>query len=145
MENNRKFSIHKEHEQQIITACVGFVSPSDKLDSFVAVRNKRGWDIPGGHIQATETPSNAFIREVLEETGCRVINEPIQIAFLENEGNHITGIMAYSAICKLESFSPTDEIFERAVFTREELLEKYFDDKETLQELLDITVQRRVE
>lgn len=30
---------------------------------------QRGWDIPGGHLEANETPEEAMRREVLEESG----------------------------------------------------------------------------
>ena len=31
---------------------------------------KRGWEIPGGHLLQDETPEQAIIRELKEETGC---------------------------------------------------------------------------
>tara|TARA_B100000282_G_C31560829_1_gene412002 strand:+ start:114 stop:431 length:318 start_codon:yes stop_codon:yes gene_type:complete len=31
---------------------------------------KRGWEIPGGHLNDGETPEEAMIRELFEETGC---------------------------------------------------------------------------
>jgi len=32
----------------------------------------RGWDIPGGHVEAGERPADALLREVYEETGARI-------------------------------------------------------------------------
>ena len=31
---------------------------------------ERGWEIPGGHLLQDETPEQAIIRELKEETGC---------------------------------------------------------------------------
>jgi 8-oxo-dGTP diphosphatase len=38
---------------------------------------KRGWDIPGGHIEPGESPEQAVIRETIEET--QVMVEPVEL------------------------------------------------------------------
>ena len=36
---------------------------------------ERGWEIPGGHLEANESPDEALVREVREETGleCTIV------------------------------------------------------------------------
>jgi 8-oxo-dGTP diphosphatase len=38
-------------------------------NSILAVQNERGWEIPGGHVEAEESPASAIARETLEEAG----------------------------------------------------------------------------
>ena len=38
---------------------------------------KRGWDIPGGHIEPGESPEQAVIRETIEET--QVVIQPLEL------------------------------------------------------------------
>ena len=50
-----------------------FVIPLlDNQDMMSTNNRRRGLEIPGGHIDPGETPEQAGVREVLEETGCRV-------------------------------------------------------------------------
>lgn len=64
--NSAKFVLSTELPRSaLITSAFGFVfSPQGML----LVNEDRGWDIPGGHIEAGEQPEGAMLREVLEET-----------------------------------------------------------------------------
>lgn len=55
---------------QLITSVFVLAFKKDKL--LLTNLRKRGWDIPGGHIELGETPDIAAHRELLEETGAKV-------------------------------------------------------------------------
>ncbi len=52
--------------ENLITAVCCMVLYKQKI---VIIRNHRGWELPGGKIKDNETPSEAIVREVHEETG----------------------------------------------------------------------------
>ena len=55
--------------EQITTVFVFVVDgPGRTLLTYVE-REGRGWDLPGGHVEAAEAPAEAAIRELAEETG----------------------------------------------------------------------------
>ncbi|HSX35472.1 MAG TPA: NUDIX domain-containing protein [Patescibacteria group bacterium] len=61
-------------------------------DLLLANIASRGWDLPGGHIEANETPEQALTRELKEETGASIESSKL-IGYLkitneqENERN----------------------------------------------------------
>ena len=59
-------------EPRIRLAARGIVIRYDGKVAIFHKRNKNEYKLPGGGIDADETPKQAFEREVLEETGCRV-------------------------------------------------------------------------
>lgn len=58
------------------TAVFAFIFSEDKKTIFLMdnANRERGLDIPGGHIDAGETPIEALHREILEEVGLSVKN-----------------------------------------------------------------------
>jgi len=120
----------------MITASVGFVSPQDQPDMFVAIKNKRGWDIPGGHVEPGETPLQAFERELLEESGCQLLEGASPIAVLQSNSSSGTGIAVYRGMCTQGTFTQQFETDATRLFPSAELLDVYFGDKAMLQELM---------
>lgn len=41
-------------------------------EALLLTRVARGWDLPGGHVEPGESPKEAMVREIQEETGGRV-------------------------------------------------------------------------
>lgn len=46
-------------------------------DKLLLIRNKRGWELPAGHIEESESVSQAIRREVQEEAGAKIENPSI--------------------------------------------------------------------
>ena len=67
----------------LMSAVCGFITTSDR--KFVCVDViKRGWDLPGGHVEEGESLESCFSREVKEETGLSL--EEIQGVQFHNLG-----------------------------------------------------------
>jgi 8-oxo-dGTP diphosphatase len=109
----------------------GFVFNQDKI---LLIRlKKRGWDIPGGKIDAGETPAQAVVREVREEANARVqVVELIGIQELELLGprpeGHRWPYLINTQIffkCRLETLEPfhkNTESSERGFFSPHEAM-----------------------
>ena len=66
-----------------MSAVCGFITTSDRMFVCVDVI-KRGWDLPGGHVEEGESLESCFFRKVEEETG--LPQEVLQGVQLHNLG-----------------------------------------------------------
>lgn len=55
-----------------VTAC--FVAAFDKSGKLAIAKPKRGWGLPGGHVEQGETPTECIKREAKEECGIELEN-----------------------------------------------------------------------
>lgn len=55
--------------KKLCTAVFGILEYKNKI---ILTKTKRGWELPGGHIEKEETIEEALKREILEETGAHV-------------------------------------------------------------------------
>lgn len=126
-----------------ITASVGFISPVNNPNAYIVIENKRGWDIPGGHVEPDETPSQAFEREVQEEACCTLLPDVSLVAVLKSNQDPTTGINVYSGTCKVGAFKQKFETKAMRFVTRSELVDIYFGDKELIQAMLTMAEKSR--
>ncbi|HSX32386.1 MAG TPA: NUDIX domain-containing protein [Candidatus Saccharimonadales bacterium] len=133
-----QFTILPPSQIRRITASVGFVSPKDQPGVFVMVKNKRGWDIPGGHVEDAETPYESFERELREESACELLPGATIVALLESTQHPDTAIAVFSGYCAQKQFTPTDEIESVKFVSAQELLREYFGDTVLLGALLEL-------
>lgn len=51
------------------TLCTAVCCVTVLQNKLILIRNKRGWELPAGHVEMGESPLQSVSREVLEETG----------------------------------------------------------------------------
>jgi len=82
-------------------------------DVFCRHRLRSTWECPGGHIEPGETPRQAALRELYEETGCEAQSlEPVCIYSVRRDGGDATYGMLYRACITQPDIPP--QAFEMA-------------------------------
>lgn len=118
-----------------ITATFALIRDHNGL--LLCVHNERGWDIPGGHVEAGETVQQATIREVMEEA-CVSVNE---LAFYALILNNNTAMAVFTAqLAEIHTFKPhiDDTILDRTFVSVDEFMSVYGGgDKQLMHALLE--------
>lgn len=116
-------------EKELITCSFVIAFEGDNL--LLTKVSDRGWDIPGGHIEAGETPEEAAIRELYEETGARVGKlELLGYEWIRLRGDQPAGytypfpdsymVFYCGKMISMEAHVPNQETVERALFNPEQ-------------------------
>jgi 8-oxo-dGTP pyrophosphatase MutT (NUDIX family) len=100
------------------------------------VQNERGWDIPGGHLEGEEEPFIGLQREVIEEAGALVKNAT-PYAVLSSSISPKVMLFFKSDSIELVQFVPSEDALDRALLDPEDLLGRYYGDKDLLRSLIE--------
>jgi ADP-ribose pyrophosphatase YjhB (NUDIX family) len=105
-------------------------------DLILAVRNERGWDIPGGHVAPDETPTQALARETLEEAGATFSwAEPFATVSVPE---HLQVMLFYATSAfALSIFTPAEDALERTLLSSDDLMKRYCGPVEVLRTLVE--------
>lgn len=98
---------------------------------------KRGWDVPGGHIEAGETPKEAIVRETWEEAKIELLGDPWAFVKVPYHGTFAKGFLS-EAYYLSPNFVPTPETEERAVMKIKEFIPLYQGDKEQALKIISL-------
>ena len=93
----------------------------------LAIKNDRGWEIPGGHVEEGETLEESLIREVKEEAGA-TFSDPKLLAIVESDDQEKykdkVMLIYTTKNFKLGEFTPSEDAFDREVIEVEEFLKR---------------------
>lgn len=107
-----------------------------KDGKILAAQNERGWDIPGGHLEGSEDCLTALKREILEEAGAEV-SDAVPYAVLTSSTSLKVMVFFTSNAINLVEFVPSTDALARDFLDQEELLRRYYGDKELLRSLVE--------
>jgi 8-oxo-dGTP pyrophosphatase MutT (NUDIX family) len=105
---------------QVFAAAVIFDAEGRILLVKLTYQRQHPWGLPGGSLDYGETPEDAILREVREETGWRIVID--DFIFVKSWTPDRIGLYY---LCHIEEgeFQPSDEVSEYGYFLPEELPE----------------------
>lgn len=110
---------------------VGFID-----EKIIAARNERGWDVPGGHVDSSDTSLiSSLEREIDEEAGV-IVKDAKPYAVLKFKNKEKVMLFYTSNDCKLVDFVPKEDAFERKLMAIPEFISKYNWKKEIMELLI---------
>jgi ADP-ribose pyrophosphatase YjhB (NUDIX family) len=105
-------------------------------ERMLAIQNERGWDIPGGYLEAGESVEEALRRELIEEGGAHVERQ-IPFALLGKPTAAKVMLLYTGWGITLGEFVQKPDALGREVMDVEELIRRYYGDRKMLRRLIE--------
>lgn len=102
----------------------------------LAIRNERGWDLPGGHVESAEDLLTALRREVREEAGA-VFTDALPFALLSMGWPQSMLVYTTAGYEMADRWRPYEDCLERAEFEPERFIASYHGDQEYMRTLIN--------
>lgn len=117
------------------SAALGIIRSQGKI---LAIRNARGWDLPGGHQEKGEHPEATLKREILEEASVTIGRPQLVFMLASLDDRYASQKMAvYLADEDARlPFMPAPDSFEREYFTIQEFRARYLESPSPCKEFL---------
>lgn len=137
--NNHQFTItfFGQAEMPLVRekiSAVFLIAFSD--EKVLSIRNERGWDIPGGYLEAGEELLEGLRREVAEEAGAS-FETAHPYAILSSSGQEKVMVFYVSPSCTLGKFTSSEDALDRDLLSVEGLISRYYGDRNLLRSLIE--------
>lgn len=111
-------------------------------DCILAIENERGWDIPGGYLEAGESPAEALDRELIEEAGASVQWKSPFAVLCSAQSRQVMLVYVGGGIA-FGDFVKQKDVLGRAMLTIDELVSRYYGDRNFMRQLIDAGRKRQ--
>ncbi len=115
-----------------------YVFPNNSQAEIMMIKNERGWDIPGGHVENGESLEKALERETWEEASISIYTPtPFVSARIPGRSKKNKAMLFYHAeINQIFPFTGEYETTERKLVPRPQILEIYSGGNKDLMEAI---------
>jgi len=139
------FEYNKLPGKNVTSASAVIFHKNKILAVYINNKNRKTWDIPGGHLKGNESPRVALKREVCEEARATIKNIKL-LGYFESDAYKEKSYLAMftADLKRLYSFNSSYESTDREFFSTAEFIEKYNGNRSLMKFLIKVAKSRTI-